>query len=1077
VRTVSPHVIVLWSTRDWADAMTALPVEAPLPCRTVLVPRERVAHALRRELIRTGHAATLAGTRFVTTVAAAVDVCNHAGVAAAPGEDFLRRARLAGLLKTGLELVHFPIDLLRTKLGWDEAFARTISDLEAAGLTPADLEARDEGDHRLRDVATIWRALDGSAGPSWTTQRILGHAAVMLEDDPRRWPYPGPVLAAGGRDTTFVEARFMRAIPRVTIGLLAARPARAHYFARIAALFGDAAAGTLTSTAAPRDGASERAILASYLFEPPAVLADPERPRSSGPDGTVDIEEHAGVEEELEASADWVARQVLDGTPLEEIAVLVPALDPLAGLIAERLSRLPWPDGPLPVHVAGGLPLVNTAAGSRARAVIRALRGHLDGEALASVLPSLRTVPAESRHLSHGGATDLVWALGTVGGSPAHPAGAFEWAARAHARERDIAEQLERAREAADDPEQAGLARKARDLERLLRDLRAIRPALDALVDLARHMVAEAPLARLWLPLRQFLEEWLLQPGSGPRADALLDAAVSSAAEEATCGSLSGEEAFRLIEDMLGQIRLPQGRFGDPAAYVGTVRDAADLPFTAVRVIGLAEGHLPSLPREDPVVPDAVRAKLLVPGIDGRLIGPRVAADRSLDALHTLDAVIRNAGARVALSVPRLDLERSIREPSSVILEAAAALGRPDSSTGEPGAVIPDAAALERDAFRPARTAATEFRRLAPIAPPAWHDGVALGAFSVPPHWNGSRACDLDRLAALRGTVAGALDGLLGSDAQLAVMPGLTLDQPISPTALKDLLQCPHLFLLGHLLHLDEPAAAPPQREIGQPAYGALVHLIAQEFYQAHGPAFCKRDDDLTMWHVRADHVLDQVFTRFVDQYPLAGEVRNKERERVRRDIHDLLEYDWEFSPRRFVAAERAFGRPVPVELQIAGRSLYVRGQIDRIDVDGTRTLVRDLKTGRAHPRAGNEVAPDPVLDVQLAVYALVTERLARGWQVPARVGAAYAYVNRGAQEREWRDFEKTLRPTAEQWLGLAGDLLAARTFPRTPDPDDCTFCRFKPVCGNAHARARELLAKGDGVLAGFAALKKVERA
>src|SRR5262249_41917127 len=192
----------------------------------------------------------------------------------------------------------------------------------------------------------------------------------ILEDNPARWPFPGPVFVAAAPDTSVVSARFVRSIPRVTIGLLAARPARAHHVARIAALFGDSAAAALTSTAAPRDGANERAILASYLFEPPALLADPTRPRSTGPDGTVDIEEHAGVDEELEATADWVARQVLDGTPLEEIAVLVPTLDPLAGLLVERLSRLPWPDGPLPVHVAGGVPFLNTAAGSRTLAVI-----------------------------------------------------------------------------------------------------------------------------------------------------------------------------------------------------------------------------------------------------------------------------------------------------------------------------------------------------------------------------------------------------------------------------------------------------------------------------------------------------------------------------------------------------------------------------------------------------------------------------------------------------------------------------------------------------------------------------------
>jgi capsid protein len=48
-----------------------LPVEGPLPCRTVLIPQERVAHVLRRELIRTGQLDKLPGTRFVAPQVAA----------------------------------------------------------------------------------------------------------------------------------------------------------------------------------------------------------------------------------------------------------------------------------------------------------------------------------------------------------------------------------------------------------------------------------------------------------------------------------------------------------------------------------------------------------------------------------------------------------------------------------------------------------------------------------------------------------------------------------------------------------------------------------------------------------------------------------------------------------------------------------------------------------------------------------------------------------------------------------------------------------------------------------------------
>lgn len=255
-----------------------LPATPPLPCRTVLVPGEPVAHALRRELIRASRSDALAGTRFVPPAAAAIEVLHLSGVDFIPGETALRRARLLPVLRAGLPLAHFPIELLTSRPGWDGAFAWTIADLEAAGLRPRDLETAGAA-ARLRDVAAVWRALDESAGLSWMTQRIYLEAALALETEPDRWPYPGAVLVAAGHDATAAEARFFRAIPRATFGILAARPVRGHYLERVEALFGGPAAAALRSTPAPRSSGTERDLLASYFFEPPAVLADADRPR------------------------------------------------------------------------------------------------------------------------------------------------------------------------------------------------------------------------------------------------------------------------------------------------------------------------------------------------------------------------------------------------------------------------------------------------------------------------------------------------------------------------------------------------------------------------------------------------------------------------------------------------------------------------------------------------------------------------------------------------------------------------------------------------------------------------------
>jgi RecB family exonuclease len=425
-----------------------------------------------------------------------------------------------------------------------------------------------------------------------------------------------------------------------------------------------------------------------------------------------------------------------------------------------------------------------------------------------------------------------------------------------------------------------------------------------------------------------------------------------------------------------------------------------------------------------------------------------------------------------------VDVDRSEREPSSVLLEAAAALGRPDAVTGAPRPVVPDSRALHRDSFLPARRAALAFRHATPLAEAAWQDAVAARQASAPPHWHESAATDLPRIAALLAlSAAHPMDGWLAAAAGSVPGHGLDAALPVSPTALETLLGCPHRFLLERVIGFQEPSAPPALREIGQPAYGGLFHLVAEQFYRRYGEAFCRGDGTLADWQARLDPIVNSAFETFVQQYPLVGEtVREHERERLRQDARELLESDWRAGgSRRFVDVERVFGRPTPVALAIDGRTVHVRGRIDRLDVVDGVVVLRDLKTGRPYPRLGRVAGPDPGLDVQLGLYGLVVKTMARDWGLPVRIAAAYAYFGRrGSDERDFRhDFDTVLEPAARQWLALAADLLAERAFPRTPNADDCTYCPFQPVCGDGvYPRAAALLAGDEGAPARFGTLK-----
>jgi hypothetical protein len=246
----------------------------------------------------------------------------HRRPGGAPGRgDRLRPARLLALFSEDLRLEHFDLPLLRETRGWNESFASAIADLEAAGLSPDDLPADTP---QARDLALLWKRVAVGTGASFGRARVYLEAAALLTRDRRAWPFDGPALALATGHEDVAQARFLAAIPDVALALRSARPLRPRFLARVAALYGAEARAALERVGEePAPPRTERDRLASFLFAEPGALAGPGRPPGPGLDGTVDLEEHAGVEAELEATATWVSRQVLEARrPLEEIAVL-----------------------------------------------------------------------------------------------------------------------------------------------------------------------------------------------------------------------------------------------------------------------------------------------------------------------------------------------------------------------------------------------------------------------------------------------------------------------------------------------------------------------------------------------------------------------------------------------------------------------------------------------------------------------------------------------------------------------------------------------------------------------------------
>ena len=447
--------------------------------------------------------------------------------------------------------------------------------------------------------------------------------------------------------------------------------------------------------------------------------------------------------------------------------------------------------------------------------------------------------------------------------------------------------------------------------------------------------------------------------------------------------------------------------------------------------------------------------------------------------MHWLFAAICGARDAVALSAPRMDLARTEREPASLFIDAAAALARPDASTGDAAEPVPSTAALGRDYFRPAHTASAAFRADRPVSDASWLDRVARVAAELPPEWSRDPVLALGRIDTLRALSGklGPADGVLSAGDPFPPVPGVARERPISASALQQLLQCPRMFLMRRILHWDEPAAAPSLRQIDALSYGGLLHRMVEAFYRTHGAEFVAGTRSASQWQKLARELADQEFDAFLSEYPLVGEgVRTKERERLQESVRAFLEYDWGAPKRRYVGVELGFGEPEPMAIAADGVTLHVTGFIDRVDVEGDATLVRDLKSGGAHPRVKPEVGPTPFRDVQLGLYQLAAKKLSATWGTPKKVQAAYAYASGRAdvEERAFREDAAALEKATKDWLATAAHLLSARAFPPTTDKGDCEYCPFQPLCGDgAPRRAREGLSEEeDGPLVRFRALK-----
>jgi ATP-dependent helicase/nuclease subunit B len=426
------------------------------------------------------------------------------------------------------------------------------------------------------------------------------------------------------------------------------------------------------------------------------------------------------------------------------------------------------------------------------------------------------------------------------------------------------------------------------------------------------------------------------------------------------------------------------GRFGE-GVLVAPLAFAPGLDLDLLVVVGLAEGTLPGVVRDDSLLPDGERRRT---GGELPLRRDRVERDHRF-----LRAALAGAD-RHLLCAPRGDLRASNeRVPSRWLLAVASTLA------GAP---------LAADAF------------LAIDAPwvehvPSYAHAVTHAAFPATEQdyrLRAGRAALDDPLAAagaevMRARRSGDFTRFDGNLAGLAVPT--PADATTSATRLEQWATCPHAYLVRYLLGVDPVDDPERQLTITPIDKGSLVHEVLETFIRRvleRPPGDQPGPDD--PWTADDHRAMAEIAARACDDYEARGLTGRpvfwrRDRAQVLALADRFLREDERFrraTRARPVAAEFTFGRQSEDEGAVEvplddGRTLRFSGAIDRLDLadDGT-IVVSDYKTGRATSYAN--LSPDDPdkrgTRLQLAVYALAARQIRRA--PDAAVRSDYWFVS-----------------------------------------------------------------------------------
>ena len=319
-----------------------------------------------------------------------------------------------------------------------------------------------------------------------------------------------------------------------------------------------------------------------------------------------------------------------------------------------------------------------------------------------------------------------------------------------------------------------------------------------------------------------------------------------------------------------------------------------------------------------------------------------------------------------------------------------------------------------------------------------------------------------------------------------------TNDGPVfSPSRTETLGTCPLRYLFKYALRISPPEdlAVDTERWLSHLDFGSLIHEVLCRFMRH------LRGEDLTPSVAEHSELLGEMVRQAADTYRKRVPPPNEQA--YQRQHAELLQ-----TAKTFLAVEERFCRdyqpeymeaaigmvpdgegtaidtPEPVVLPLpSGAAIRVRGRIDRVDRIGPASenlfAVWDYKSGstwkfeQSPPFWQGRV-------LQHAVYLQMAQQRLRKLHPGSRVvEVGYFFPARGGERKKYT--AESLRGSAEIIEALCCTV-ARGAFLATDSPDDCTYCDYAGICGDASgvaaASKRKLGCSSNQVLQPLASLR-----